>query len=362
MALIRDSARTITDGFKGFTKTVLTGGDIQEAMVTMLEGITDKFLNMALDAAFKPLEDLLAQNFKDFFGVEDPTQALQAENNAALSANTAALNSVAAALGGTGAAGPVPIPVEPYKPGAPAGGDNPEAAANGAAAQSAQQAAEATNQQAEANKKAAESAKGAGQGMAGLTNVIGGLAGIAAGAGAIAGGVGMMGKGGTYNTLMGLAGIFGGIGGIAGGFTGFFRASGGPVSANRPYIVGEQGPELFSPAGNGTITSNQDLFSANRGAMGGASAGGSDPFSQNRSAISYSQAAMERRTETERAQRAVSNPSPIDIRYEASVINNVEYVTTDQFRSGLNQAAERGRALAYNGIQNSTKVRSRLGV
>jgi hypothetical protein len=71
---------------------------------------------------------------------------------------------------------------------------------------------------------------------------------------------------------------------------------------------------------------------------------------------------MERRTETERAQRAVSNPSPIDIRYEASVINNVEYVTTDQFRSGLNQAAERGRALAYNGIQNSTKVRSRLGV
>ena len=362
MALIRESARTITDGFKGFTKTVLTGGDIQEAMVTMLEGITDKFLNMALDAAFKPLEDLLAQNFKDFFGVEDPTQALQAENNAALSANTAALNSVAAALGGTGAAGPVPIPVEPYKPGAPAGGDNPEAAANGAAAQSAQQAAEATNQQAEANKKAAESAKGAGQGMAGLTNVIGGLAGIAAGAGAIAGGVGMMGKGGTYNTLMGLAGIFGGIGGIAGGFTGFFRASGGPVSANRPYIVGEQGPELFSPAGNGTITSNQNLFSANRGAMGGASAGGSDPFSQNRSAISYSQAAMERRTETERAQRAVSNPSPIDIRYEASVINNVEYVTTDQFRSGLNQAAERGRALAYNGIQNSTKVRSRLGV
>lgn len=32
------------------------------------------------------------------------------------------------------------------------------------------------------------------------------------------------------------------------------RASGGPVSAGRPYLVGEQGPELFSPSSNGFIT------------------------------------------------------------------------------------------------------------
>jgi hypothetical protein len=374
MALIRESAKTITDGFKGFVKTILTGGDIQEGLVTMLEGVADKFLNMALDAAFKPLEDMLAQNFKDFFGIEDPTQALQAENNAALTANTAALNSVTAGLGGAGAAagGAIPIPVQPFpaSEGDFGGGfgvdttgefDLPGLSGTGALKQSAQEAAAATTEQADANKKATESAKGAGDGMAKFGQVVGSLAGIAAGAGAIAGGVGMMQKGGTYNTLMGLAGVFGGIGGIAGGFTGFFRASGGPVSANRPYIVGEKGPELFSPSGNGTITSNQALFSANRGAMGTASASG-DPFSENRSAISTSQTALERRTEAERMQRATANPSPIDIRYEAQVINNVEYVTTDQFRSGLNQAAERGRALAYNGIQNSTKVRSRLGV
>lgn len=31
------------------------------------------------------------------------------------------------------------------------------------------------------------------------------------------------------------------------------RASGGPVSAGHPYLVGEQGPEMFLPAGNGSI-------------------------------------------------------------------------------------------------------------
>jgi phage-related minor tail protein len=34
------------------------------------------------------------------------------------------------------------------------------------------------------------------------------------------------------------------------------RASGGPVSANTPYMVGEKGPELFMPSGSGTIIPN----------------------------------------------------------------------------------------------------------
>lgn len=34
------------------------------------------------------------------------------------------------------------------------------------------------------------------------------------------------------------------------------RAGGGPVSAGSPYIVGEQGPEMFVPNGNGTIIPN----------------------------------------------------------------------------------------------------------
>ena len=37
------------------------------------------------------------------------------------------------------------------------------------------------------------------------------------------------------------------------------RALGGPVMGNKPYIVGERGPELFTPNNSGSITRNQDL-------------------------------------------------------------------------------------------------------
>ena len=45
------------------------------------------------------------------------------------------------------------------------------------------------------------------------------------------------------------------------------KASGGPVSANSPYIVGERGPELFVPHASGSIVSNSNMN------QGGGSAG-----------------------------------------------------------------------------------------
>jgi hypothetical protein len=41
--------------------------------------------------------------------------------------------------------------------------------------------------------------------------------------------------------------------------TSLFKADGGPVSANTPYVVGEVGPELFIPSSNGTIVPNNKL-------------------------------------------------------------------------------------------------------
>ena len=41
-----------------------------------------------------------------------------------------------------------------------------------------------------------------------------------------------------------------------------FKASGGPVSALAPYIVGEQGPELFVPSSSGSIIPNHQLAGA----------------------------------------------------------------------------------------------------
>lgn len=45
------------------------------------------------------------------------------------------------------------------------------------------------------------------------------------------------------------------------------RAFGGSVSGNKPYMVGERGPELFVPGGNGTIIPNSNM----RGGGGGGS-------------------------------------------------------------------------------------------
>jgi hypothetical protein len=51
-------------------------------------------------------------------------------------------------------------------------------------------------------------------------------------------------------------------GGFLGSLFGGFRANGGPVTGGKSYIVGERGPELFTPTGSGSITPNH--------AMGGA--------------------------------------------------------------------------------------------
>ena len=59
----------------------------------------------------------------------------------------------------------------------------------------------------------------------------------------------------------------GGGGGLLGGLFNFGggKAKGGPVSAGTSYVVGEKGPELFTPSRGGTITPNS--------AMGGVEVG-----------------------------------------------------------------------------------------
>jgi phage-related minor tail protein len=44
-------------------------------------------------------------------------------------------------------------------------------------------------------------------------------------------------------------------------FSGLFKAEGGPVKGNQPYIVGEQGPELFVPPSAGKIIPNNQMGS-----------------------------------------------------------------------------------------------------
>ena len=66
-----------------------------------------------------------------------------------------------------------------------------------------------------------------------------------------------------FGVGLALDAIFPGLGSIAGR-----RAAGGPVSSGRTYLVGERGPELFTPTNAGTITSNSDAANMAGGAGG----------------------------------------------------------------------------------------------
>lgn len=70
-----------------------------------------------------------------------------------------------------------------------------------------------------------------------------------------------------------LSGLFGALGGGGGGLGEIFgslfgggRAAGGPVSGGTPYMVGENGPEIFNPPSNGSITPNNQLSGLGGGA------------------------------------------------------------------------------------------------
>jgi hypothetical protein len=52
-----------------------------------------------------------------------------------------------------------------------------------------------------------------------------------------------------------------------------FRADGGPVTKNFPYVVGEEGPELFVPNKSGTIIPNNMMPQADS-SSGGSAMGG----------------------------------------------------------------------------------------
>jgi tape measure domain-containing protein len=138
------------------------------------------------------------------------------------------------------------------------------------------------------------------------------------------------------------------------------RANGGPVSANTPYIVGERGPELMVPSTSGMVLSNSETrqqLTQQDSAMRSTEATRQQLNTQRNTMITNSTRETERMTEM-----MLSNPDPIDVRYESTVINNVEYVTAEQHRQGMAQAAERGRSLTLSALQGSVKTRKKVGL
>ena len=383
---------------KGFASTVVGGqrsavmallkGDM-EAMQAATRQMNEALLNQALEIAFRPVQAQLQQQFSALLGGPDP-EALAAKELASagveLKASATALDQAAANLSGAGAGGPQTLPV-------PAGAAPPtlqtlplvprtgsqalEQARQGFAREiAAGQAGMAawTTQLPELvdgstalkrdMKSAADGAAGVGQDFTGLQRGIGGMMQAFSAIAMGLAGAQQMSGGGTYNTLMGLAGIFGAIGSIAGAFGSFAstkkRATGGPVSARMPYLVGEQGPELFVPSAGGVVLNadrTQRLFNQSR------EAAGAQAFASTRNAVAQQQAAARENDAGRALADALLAPAdPLTVAFETTRINSVDYVTADQFRAGMTQSAERGRALTLAALKNSVKTRRMVGM
>ena len=183
-------------------------------------------------------------------------------------------------------------------------------------------------------------------------------------------------------------GAVGGGGDPGSGLLGLlFRADGGPVSANKPYIVGERGPELYVPSSNGTIIPN-DVFSASREALSTNNTSGSSDESetdsevaladsrnyisnystkqaiaQSQAAVSSSSMSMERVIERRTAERqAIQMSEPIRVNLDTTVINNVEYLTVDQGRALSEAASRRARSQVFSDLKQRPSSRSKVGL
>jgi hypothetical protein len=359
LALAREATNTFITGFKGVFKAAVSGGDASEAVKSFTEGFTGKILDMFSEYAFNPLEKQMEKIFSKFLGVNNDPMAANttalADTTTAIKDLTTAIYSSASGAANNIVAGPQTFSgTSGFAPNL-SGVFTPERPSLSTFSPETAFSADTSTALAGVTKNLKELTPAAAQATSGLQTVLGGITTLATGAVTIFSGISQIGKGGTYNVLSGLAGIFGGVGGLlggglfakgglfGGGLSGMFggaRASGGPVLSGRSYIVGENGPEMFSPSSSGSILpadATAGLFQETRAAL--------TPMG------------------------APTSPSPtappggdINVKYETKSIGNMNYVTEEQFQKGMRQAAHQGRDLAYSGMHGDPRIRKALGL
>jgi phage-related minor tail protein len=137
-------------------------------------------------------------------------------------------------------------------------------------------------------------------------------------------------------------------GGVVSSPTLFQFADGGAVQTG---LMGEAGPEAIMPLKRGPdgklgVTARLDgAMGRYRGAAGGFVGSGGVMAE---------------------AARRTAPMEPIDVRYSVERINNVDYVTADQFQRGMAQAAQQGAVQgerrAMRSLKNSSSVRRSVGI
>ena len=167
----------------------------------------------------------------------------------------------------------------------------------------------------------------------------------------------------AYKSLLG---IFGGRS------TGLFTGE-GPVSGASVFGAGQAGfnPAAFTPglkfAEGGFVTGPTRALIGEGGESEYVIPASKMKSAMNRYATgARGNAVLSGGDETSGGGMATMAPAAIDVRYNVERINNVDYVTNQEFQAGLQQAAtqgaERGQQLALRRLQQSVTTRRRLGI
>ena len=131
----------------------------------------------------------------------------------------------------------------------------------------------------------------------------------------------------------------------------FFKYADGGTFSNG--VMGEAGPEAIMPLKRGAD-----------GKLGVAAR--LDGAMKRYRATPGSAAAVAEGDATAGGGAAGATMEPIDVRYSVERINNVDYVTADQFQAGMRQAAQQGAAQgeprALTSLRQNTTTRRKVGI
>lgn len=363
------AADTLFGAYRTLAENFLDGAtSLKDSIKEFSSSIAKGFIQQLLDYAMAPMKDLITQQMQRIFKVPDAQQKAMNEFNKAASGLSSAaqqqaaasekissaanqvseaatnLQTAAAAIANPGGA-PQALSVIPYQEGTTATAQPIDAAfaviktASANATTALSGVGQAVEGLADTSKKAADdSDTAAKKGSENFTKFLGGMMSLATGALAIAGGIQQMQEGGTSNTLAGIGSILLGLGGAIGGLgsMGLFgkKAGGGAISASKPYLVGESGPEIVFPSAAGTVVPNNKI----REAMG------SSP---------------------------VTAASPqLNMTFQTTNIGGIEYVSRDQLeaamastrRAAVRDGARQGMSMTLDKLQQSPGTRSRVGL
>ena len=105
-----------------------------------------------------------------------------------------------------------------------------------------------------------------------------------------------------------------------------------------------------------------DVFEATRQAIAGngPEGGDSDAFAQN--AVAMGNSATITKENTLVREMGMRENEPIDVRYESTVINNVSYVSEEQFQKGLKTAVAQSKSAVFGDLKNKPGARAGIGL